>query len=108
MLSKYFQIKTKTKKFDDDLLWSMGEIKNRRVILYGAGEGFVKLNETYDFKNNLNIVAIADKKFECTCEAECECPKEFSGIRTIAPAQIVNEDYDVILITNEYSKPILK
>lgn len=112
MLSKYFQIKTNTKKFDDDLLWSMGEIRNRRVILYGAGQGFLKLNEIYDFKNNLNIVAIADKKFECVnnCECECgsECSKEILGIRTIAPSQIVNEDYDVILITNEYAKPILK
>ena len=108
MLSKYFQVKTKTKKFDDDLMWSMGEIKNRRVILYGAGEGFEKLNETYDFKNNLNIVAIADKKFECNCNGECECPKEFLGIKAIAPSQIVHEDYDVILITNEYTKPILE
>ena len=44
MLSKYFQLKTKTKKFDDDLLWSMGEIKGKRVILLGAGEDFVELN----------------------------------------------------------------
>ena len=38
MLSKYFQLKTKTKKFDDDLLWSMGEIKGKKFILYGDGE----------------------------------------------------------------------
>ena len=37
MLSKYFERKTKTKKFDDDLLWSMGEIKDKKVLLYGAG-----------------------------------------------------------------------
>lgn len=112
MLSKYFERKTKTKKFDDDLLWSMGEIKDKKVLLYGAGQGFVKLNETYDFKNNLNIVGIADRKFECTnnCQCECgsECSKEFLGIRTVAPSQIINEDYDVILITNENYKPILK
>ncbi len=112
MLSKYFEMKTKTKKFDDDLLWSMGEIKDKKVLLYGAGQGFIKLNETYDFKNNLNIIGIADRKFECVhnceCECGCECSKEFLGIRTIAPSQIINEDYDVILITNESYKPILK
>lgn len=102
MLSKYFEIKTKTKKFDDDLLWSMGEIKYKRVILYGAGEGFIELDKKYDFKNTLNIVAIADKKFENSSDN-----KEFYGIRTIKPSEIPNEDYDVILITNEAPKPIL-
>ena len=36
MLSKYFYAKTRTKKFDDDLLWSMGEIRDKRVIIYGS------------------------------------------------------------------------
>ena len=108
MLSKYFQIKTKSKKFDDDLLWSMGEIKGKRVILYGAGEGFVELNKRYFFDEILNIVAIADKKFECHCQnPECNCTHEFEGMRAISPEQILKEDYDVILITNEYAKPIL-
>ena len=101
MLSKYFQLKTKTKKFDDDLLWSMGEIKGKRVILLGAGEDFVELNQRYFFKDVLNIVAIADKKFET------EPVETFEGIRAITPNQIKNEDYDVILITNEDPTPIL-
>lgn len=101
MLSYYFKEKTKTKKFDDDLLWSMGEIKGKRTILYGAGEGFVELNKRYFFKDVLNITAIADNKFE-THPVET-----FEGIRAITPEQIKNEDYDVILITNEATKPIL-
>lgn len=101
MLSKYFQRKTKTKKFDDDLLWSMGEIKNKRVILYGAGEAFIKLNEKYFFKDVLNVIAIADKKFEK------EPVEIFERIRAITPEQIKNEDYDVLLITNENPKLIL-
>lgn len=101
MLSNYFIQKTKTKKFDDDLLWSMGEIKGKRVILYGAGEGFIELNKRYFFKDILNIVAIADKKFETN-------PVEtFEDIRAITPEQIKNEDFDVLLITNESTKPIL-
>ncbi len=101
MLSYYFRKKTKTKKFDDDLLWSMGEIKGKRVILYGAGEEFIELNKHYAFNEVINITAIADKKFETK-------PVEtFDGIRAITPEQIKNEDYDVILITNENPKPIL-
>lgn len=64
MLTRYFKEKIKTRKFDDDLLWSMGEIKGKRVILLGAGEDFVELNKRYFFNDVLNIVAIADKKFE--------------------------------------------
>lgn len=114
MLSKYFEIKTKSKKFDDDLLWSMGEIKGKKVLLYGAGEGFVELNKRYFFTEVLDIVAIADKKFEtksCCCCGDCNCENEekvFNGIRAIAPEQILNEDYEVLLITNERPKAILK
>ncbi|MBR1681277.1 hypothetical protein IJ707_05765, partial [bacterium] len=115
MLSKYFHVKTKSRKFDDDLLWSMGEIKGKKVLLYGAGEGFVELNKRYFFNDVLNVVAIADKKFEHECECgcghhDCGCEqqeKTFEGIRAIAPSQILNEDYDVLLITNEYARPIL-
>ncbi|MBQ3312050.1 hypothetical protein IJG72_08235 [bacterium] len=107
MLSKYFYAKTQTEKFNNDLLWSMGEIKGRRVLIYGAGEGFVELNKKYFFKDALNVVAIADKKFECKCGGDCNCNKEFEGIRAIAPEQILNEDYDVILISNENPRPIL-
>ncbi len=107
MLSKYFYAKTKSKKFDDDLLWSMGEIKGKRVLIYGAGKGFVELNKKYFFKDTLNVVAIADKKFECNCGSDCNCNKEFEGIRAIAPKQILNEDFDVILISNENPRAIL-
>ena len=119
MLSKYFYVKTKSKKFDDDLLWSMGEIKGKRVLLYGAGEAFVELNKKYFFTEILNVVAIADKKFEVEeCECGCCCcghehehkeKKEqyFEGIKAIAPSDIPNEDYDVLLITNERPQPIL-
>ena len=101
MLTRYFKEKIKTRKFDDDLLWSMGEIKGKRVILLGAGEDFVELNKRYFFNDVLNIVAIADKKFE-------KKPVEtFKGIRAITPKQIENEDFDVLLITSEEPKPVL-
>ena len=119
MLSKYFEVKTKSKKFDDDLLWSLGEIKGKKVLLYGAGEAFLELNKRYFFTEVLNVVAIADKKFEqkecCCCSGRCSCEEEhkhegqtFEGIRAVAPSQILDEDYDVLLITNENPKPILR
>lgn len=114
MLSKYFYAKTKTRKFDDDLLWSMGEIKDKKVLLYGAGEDFVELNKKYFFTELLHIVAIADKKFghKCSCGCCHEHQNEnkeqtFEGIRAITPEEIKNEDYDVLLITNEHPQPAL-
>ena len=101
MLTRYFKEKIKTRKFDDDLLWSMGEIKGKRVILLGAGEDFVELNQRYFFKDVLNIVAIADEKFAK------EPVETFDGIRAITPKQIKNEDFDVLLITSENPRPIL-
>lgn len=101
MLTRYFKEKIKTRKFDDDLLWSMGEIKGKRVILLGAGEDFVELNQRYFFKDVLNIVAIADEKFKK------EPVETFEGIRTITPEQIINEDFDVLLITSENPRPLL-
>ena len=119
MLSKYFEVKTKTKKFDDDLLWSMGEIRGKKVLLLGAGDEFVEINKRYFFTEILNIVAIADEKFaksECCCCCDCGCggehshekePQFFEGIRAISPSQIINEDYDVLMITCENPKSML-
>lgn len=101
MLSRYFKEKIKTRKFDDDLLWSMGEIKGKKVILLGADEDFVELNQRYFFKDVLNIIAIADEKFKK------EPVDTFEGIRAITPEQINNEDYDVLLITSENPRPVL-
>lgn len=101
MLSRYFKEKIKTRKFDDDLLWSMGEIKGKRVILYGANEDFVELNKRYFFNDVLNVIAIADEKFETNSV------ETFENIRAISSEQIQNEDYDVILVTSENPRPIL-
>ncbi len=101
MLSKYFTAKTNTQKFDNDMRWSMGEIYGKRVIIFGAGEDFLTLNKKYKFNKELNVVAIADKRFET------ENFVDFYGMRAIKPADIVKEDYDVILISNENPKEAL-
>src|SRR5574344_1156950 len=98
MLSNYFLKKTAMKKFIDDLNWSIGEMKDKKVIIYGAGEGFEYLFDKFPFKA-MNIVAIADMNFKEE--------GDFKGLRAIPPTEIVNQDYDVILVTNEFTNPII-
>ena len=102
MLSKYFEIKTNSKKFNEDLLKLIGELKDKRVLLYGAGKGFVELNKKYLLTDNLNIVAIADKNFRKRLVFSV-----FNKIKAIAPNDILNEEYDYILVTNECTLPIM-
>lgn len=99
MLSQYFKMQVKTEKFDNDLRWTIGEIKDKKVLVYGAGEAFVELNKKYNFTQELNIVAIADKKFENETS--------FNGLRAINPESMEIEDFDVILISNENYMPII-
>lgn len=71
------------------------KFKNRKVIIYGAGILFDYICENYNLKN-LNIVAIADKKFEMTPAAN------YKGYRAINPEQLKSEDFDILLIANNY------
>ena len=64
MLSRYFEIKTGNKNFDDYMNKLFSELKDKKVIIYGAGEGFLELNKIYNFNEKLNVVAVADRKFE--------------------------------------------
>jgi len=71
--------------------------KNKRIVLYGAGQYATTLLENYDL-SKLNIIAIADKKFE---QESCE---NFYNLKCIAPFELANINCDVILISNfDYS-----
>ena len=65
--------------------------KDRKIIIYGAG----KLSD-YIFKNfdisKLNIIAVADKKFETTEE------KSYNGIQGIAPEKIKDLSPDCVIM----------
>ncbi len=102
MLSKYFKIKTASDEFSKNLDIIFEELKGKKVLLYGAGDGFVVLNKKYDFKQKLNITGIADLKFEKNNK------NLFMGFKKVLPKNIPNEDFDSILITNEQSKKIVK
>ena len=98
MLSKYFVKKVRTKNFDDHLKELFTELEDKKILLYGAGDGFEYLLDKYPFKD-LNIVAIADKEF--TQETV------FKGMKAISPDAIIHQSYDIILITYEYAPSII-
>lgn len=65
--------------------------ENKRIVIYGAGQYCRCLFENYDM-SKLNIVAVADKKFERdnTCD--------FYGINCITPEALKEFDCDIILL----------
>lgn len=93
MLSKYFVVKTNSKGFCEYLEELISELKDKRVIIYGAGDGFVELDKKFDFKSRLNIVALADLKFDKQ--------QTYRGYNAIAPKSIEETEFDYILVTNE-------
>ena len=99
MLSKYFEIKTNSKSFGKSIKKLFVDLKNKKVLLYGAGQGYFYLNNMYKITDKLNVVAIADKKFEKNSE-------DITGLKQIIPDDIANTEYDAILITNEKPKGI--
>ncbi len=67
--------------------------KNKRVIIYGAGQFAKIVFENFDM-SKLNIIAVADKKFEQEGE------HEFFNLNCVKPNDLRDMDYDVILIAN--------
>lgn len=82
--------------FNDKLKTKYNELKSKykgkRVILYGAGSYCQELLEKFDF-SDLNIVAIADKKF-----AGNDSTDTF-GFKSISPYKILDYNPDVIIVT---------
>ena len=66
--------------------------ENKRFIIFGAGDLTRCIFKKYDL-SALNIVAIADKRFE---QGRLH---EFYGLKCIKPNDIPNEEADVILIS---------
>ena len=76
-------------------------LKNKKILIYGAGILFETIYKNYDF-SDLNIVGISDKKFESENSA-----KEFCNIKTYKPDEIINLDIDCILVSiKEYDNLI--
>ncbi len=91
----YFQAVNEQKYLDD----LSEKLKNKKVLLYGAGLISNVLLENYDL-SKLNIVGICDKKFEKENREEF-----FYNLKTYSPNELKNLDFDVILFTlKEFEK----
>lgn len=100
MLSNYFKVKTSDIDFKNRLEDLFKELSNKKVLIYGAGEGFQTLNDIYKFSEKFDIVGISDKKFTDSNE-------NFLNIKTIPPIDINNYNFDIILVSNENYLPIV-
>lgn len=65
--------------------------KNKKIVIYGAGEYFNILKENYDI-SKLNIIAIADRKFEMTKESNT------TEFLPLAPQELKDVDFDIIMV----------
>ena len=101
MLSYYFQKKTQTHEFKENLNNLIKELYGKNILLYGVGEAFTELNKKYDLLKNFNVRLISDKKFEGSKN------KEFMKIKAVSPSEIKNENFDMILVTVENSNDII-
>ena len=101
VLSKYFEIKTSTDSFKNHVENIIAELSGKKVLVYGMGEGFKSLDKIYGFSEKLDVVAIADKRYE----KEKNIP--YKNIKTIMPQGIRDEKFDYLLVTNEHFSPIV-
>ncbi len=77
------------------------KLKNKKVVIYGAGELFQTIERKCDLKK-LNIIALSDGKF-----SENDTEKEFLGYKKIPMTKIeeLKPDYVLVSILN-YIAPI--
>lgn len=101
MLSDYFNIKTKSENFKKRLGLLFETLQNKKILLYGAGQGFLELNKYYHFKDKLDIIGISDIKFSQNSH------RNFEELKAYPPCEIPNLDFDVLLITNESYQRII-
>lgn len=67
------------------------KFKNKKVIIYGAGEYYQILQNNFDL-SKLNIVGISDKKFETSKDSNPSPYKPFE------PEELKYADFDLILV----------
>lgn len=85
---KYFE-REKAQKHIDRIA---RKYKNKKVILYGAGQYARALIRNYDI-SKINAIGIADRRFERPST------ESFFGLKTFAPSELKKLDIDVIVLT---------
>ena len=68
-------------------------MKDKTIILYGAGTFFKVIYDHYDL-SGLNIIGISDVKFE-----KHECDEEFCCYKKLSPQEMKDANPDYILVS---------
>jgi hypothetical protein len=94
-MSAYFENYLKRINFKKRLEYLNKTLKDKRIILYGAGTLLHYIKENYDL-SKLNIIGISDKKFSEDIENQkCE------GYKIICPENMIKYNPDCILFSVE-------
>lgn len=88
----------KKKKAQEKIDKFAKKYQGKKVVLYGAGFFASELLRKYDF-SSLNVIGIADKKFE-------RSEGEFYGIQKLTPYDLLEKEFDLLLITTYDDEPI--
>lgn len=94
-----FQKLLKSRNFQKHIDNLSGKLKNKKILLYGAGILAEVIADNYDL-SGLNITAVADSKYIYE-------KQDFKGFKTISPNEIKELAPDVILIC-AYNDIIIK
>ena len=79
-------------KFDKYLKKLNSKLKNKKIIVYGAGSFFHYIKENYDI-SNLDIIGISDMKFDFEEEG-----KDYLGYKIIPKAKMREYNADCVLV----------
>lgn len=90
-----FLAELEKKNFKKYLNKLLKKLKDKKIIIYGAGNYFKVIKNHYDI-SKLNIIAISDRKYETN-------PIDnFEGYKAIEPDKIINYEPDYVLIATRY------
>ena len=88
--------------FDNYLKYLKSKLKNKRILIYGAGLLFQTIYSNYDL-SNLNIVGISDMSFSTKSELN-----NFCNLKVYKPSEINSLDIDCILVATLHHKKIIE
>ena len=92
----------KENKFDKSFLKLIKKLKGKRIVIYGAGTLFMLIKKCYDI-SELNIVGVADKKFETSKDVLFENEYKIFKLN-----EITKNDVDCILVSVKFYVPVLE
>ncbi len=101
-MSKFLDMIVKEKSLEDKINNIVSKAQGKKILVYGTGLSFEKLNKKFDLTKRLNIVAFSDKKYET------KNLKTLFDIKTIEPNEIKELDFDYAIITLERANPVIK